>query len=261
MHDRVRATAVLIAAWAQIAGGPLGTAVAGRSIADVSDRTRSLLTPAGWAFTIWALVFASSVAWAVYQALPRQRERAVHRRTGWLLAAAFAGNAVWEIVFPLVGEALPVVPLVLLVAIVTATAVAFTRLQDLPVHGLARVLPAALTGLLLGWVTVATAADVGSSGVAWGAAPTGPAAQAWAVGAVLAVAAVAAALTLAARVAVGPFVLAVAWGLSAIAAAADPVPVTVAAGAAAAAVALVLVARVLVARTRARPDPRTLLIG
>ena len=91
--DALRAGAVLLAAIAQIAGSPLGAALAGRSVGEVSDATRALITPAGYAFSIWGPVFALALAWAVYQALPGQRDRAVHRATGWPLAAAFAGNA------------------------------------------------------------------------------------------------------------------------------------------------------------------------
>jgi MFS family permease len=254
--DSVRATAVLVAAVAQVVGSPLGTAISGRSVGDVSDETRSLITPAGWAFTIWALIFAGSLAWAVYQALPAQRRLDVNRRTGWPLAAAFAGNAAWEVLFPLVGVSQPVVPVVLILAIVAAAATAFARLQDIAVHGAARVLPGAVTGLLLGWVTVAAVVNVASAGVALGAEPEGTAANAWAVAALAAAAAVTVALTLAARAGAGPIVLAVVWGTCAIAAAADERPVVVAALAAA-----VAAASALVVCAAVRPDTRTLLVG
>jgi hypothetical protein len=254
--DGVRAVAVLVAAVAQIAGSPLGTAVAGRSVGEVSDRARSLITPAGYAFSIWAVVFAGALAWAVYQALPGQRDRPVHRRTGWPLAAAFAGNAVWEVLFPLVGDDAPLVPAALLAAIVAAAATAWARLQDLRLSGLARLLPAAVTGLLLGWVTLAFAAQVATAGVALGAPDQGPAAQAWAVFALAAVGAVAAAVVLVARVSGGPFAAAVVWGLVAIAVDGGPTPVTVVAVLAAAAVATALAVRAV-----RRPERGALMVG
>ncbi|MGY1719993.1 hypothetical protein ACI8AG_13210 [Blastococcus sp. SYSU DS0552] len=61
---------------------------------------------------------------------------------------------------------------------------------------------------------------------------------------------------LAARAAAGPFALAVAWGLVAVAAAGPPAPVVIAAFAAAAAVAVALVVRTVVRR-----DPVSLLVG
>lgn len=254
--DGVRAAAVVLAALAQIAGSPLGTAIAGRSVGEVSDGNRSLITPAGYAFSIWGVIFAGALAWAVYQALPGQRVRAVHRRTGWPLAAAFAGNAVWEVAFPLVGDTAPVVPAVLLSVIVATTALAWARLQDLAPEGWARLLPAAVTGLLLGWVTVAAVVQVATAGVALGAPAEGAAARLWAAVALVAVGAVATGLVLAARVAAGPFTLAVVWGLVAVAVSGTPAVVggTALAAAAAATVALVV-------RTVRRPDPGALLVG
>jgi hypothetical protein len=254
--DGVRAVAVLVAAVAQIVGSPLGAAVAGRSVGEVSDQARSLITPAGYAFTIWAVVFAGGLAWAVYQALPGQRDRAVHRRTGWPLAAAFAGNAVWEVLFPLVGDSAPLVPAVLLAGIVAAAATGWARLQDLRLSGLPRLLPAAVTGLLLGWVTLASAAQVATAGVALGAPAQGPVAQAWSVFALAAVGTLAAAVVLVARVSGGPFAAAVVWGLVAIAVDGGPTVVTVVAVLAAATVATALGVRAVLV-----PERGALLIG
>ena len=248
--DALRAGAVLLAAIAQIAGSPLGAALAGRSVGEVSDGTRSLITPAGYAFSIWGPVFALALAWAVYQALPGQRDRAVHRATGWPLAAAFAGNAGWELLFPLVGDRVPVLPAVLLFAIVAAAATAWARLQAMPLTGLARLLPAVVTGLLLGWVMLASAVQVASAGVALGAPAQGTAAQVWAVVALGAVAALGAALVLVARVAAGPFALAVVWGLVAVAVDGGPGVVAVAAVGAAAVVTAALGVRVAGRRER-----------
>jgi hypothetical protein len=255
MGDTPRVVAVVVAAVAQVVGSPLGSALSGRSVGDVSDGDRSLVTPAGWAFSIWSLIFAGALAWAVYQALPGQRDREVHRRTGWPLAAAFAGNTVWEVVYPL-GDGWRYVAQVLIFGITAAAAVAYARLQTLPVDGVARVLPRATTGLLLGWVTVAPVANVGNTGVALGISPATTSAQVWAVVALVAVAAIGAAVVLGSVAAAGPFAAAVVWGLLAIAAAGGPRPVSAAAVAAAA-----VVAAALVARAVRRADRGALLVG
>lgn len=255
-RDGIRAAAVVVAAVAQVVGSPLGSAVADRSVGDVSDETGSLITPAGYAFSIWGVIFAGALAWAVYQALPGQRTRALHRRTGWPLALAFAGNAVWEVLFPLVGLDQPLLPVVVIFGIVAATAVAWARLQDLSPDGLGRLLPSAVAGLLLGWVTIAATVNTGQAGVALGAEPTGTAAEWWAVAALVAVGLVAAALVLRARVAAGPFAAAAVWGLVAVAVDVEPAPVVVAALGAAAAVTVALVVRTVVRR-----EPVPLLVG
>lgn len=255
MRDTPRIVAVVVTAVAQIVGSPLGAALAGRSVGDVSDADRSLVTPAGWAFGIWGVIFAGSLAWAVYQALPAQREREVHRRTGWPLALAFGGNAVWEVVYPQ-GGAWQYVAQVLIFGITAAAAVAYVRLQTLPVDGLARLLPRATAGLLLGWLTVASVANVGSTGVALGLSPDTLAAQAWAVAALVTVAGVAVAVLLGSWVAAGPFAAAVIWGLLGIAGADGPRQVAVAAISAAV---IVLVA--LAGRALTRSDRSELLVG
>ncbi|WP_040337675.1 hypothetical protein [Candidatus Blastococcus massiliensis] len=255
-RDGIRAAAVVVAAVAQVVGSPLGSAVSDRSVGDVSDETGSLITPAGYAFSIWGVIFAGALAWAVHQALPSQRGRELHRRTGWPLALAFAGNAVWEILFPLIGISQPLLPVVVIFGIVAATAVAWARLQDLSPDGLGRLLPAALAGLLLGWVTIAATVNTGQAGVALGAEPTGTAAEWWAVAALVAVGLIASGLVLAARVAAGPFALAAVWGLVAVAVDVAPTLVVVAALGAAAAVTVALVVR-----TVARREPVELLVG
>ncbi|SDP04862.1 TspO and MBR related proteins [Klenkia soli] len=250
--DTTRVVAVVVAAVAQVVGSPLGSALSGRSVGDVSDGARSLVTPAGYAFSIWGLIFLGSLAWAVYQALPAQRSRLVHRATGWPLAAAFAGNAVWETVYPF-GGAWQYVTQVLIFGITAAAAVGFARLQRDDVRGdlrgWARALPAATAGLLLGWVTVAPVAQVGNTGVALGADPATTSSEVWAVVAMVAVAVVGAFVVLSSRVAAGPFAAAVVWGLVAIAVAGGPLPVTVAALGAAAVVLVSLVVRASSSRT------------
>jgi hypothetical protein len=54
----------------------------------VDEGPRSLVKPALYTFTIWALILAVSLAYAVYQALPAKRESPLLRRVGPFAAAA-----------------------------------------------------------------------------------------------------------------------------------------------------------------------------
>jgi hypothetical protein len=230
--DLVRAVAVLVAALAQVAGSPLGAVLPGaRSVAEVSDSYATVVTPAGYAFAIWGVIFLGCLAWAVYQLLPAQRGRTVHRRVGWPLVVAFSGNAVWELVFPQEGVWL-LVANVLIVVVVAATALALGRLQDLEPEGLDRLLPTAVTALLLGWVTIATVANVAVSGAYLGAPTDGGVARAAGVVALVAAAAVVLDVTLRLRTAAGPFAFAAAWGALAVALNEPPLSVELAAWAA-----------------------------
>ncbi|WP_380168790.1 TspO/MBR family protein [Jannaschia sp. R86511] len=227
--DLVRVVAVAVAALAQIVGSPLGAALPGaRSVAEVSDTFATVVTPAGYAFAIWGVIFALCLAYAVYQALPAQHGRQVHRRVGWPLAVAFGANAVWEVVFPQEGVWLLVANGLILVT-VTATALALGRLQDPEPTGVDRVLPTVAASLLLGWVTIATVANVAISGVHLGA-PTGTALASGAgIVALVAAAAVVLDVSLRLRVAAGPFAAAAGWGVLAVALNEPPTPVRLAA--------------------------------
>lgn len=48
-------------------------------------------------FVIWTVIYASTIAYAIYQALPSQRDNPLFRRIGFATAAAFAGTSLWLI--------------------------------------------------------------------------------------------------------------------------------------------------------------------
>jgi hypothetical protein len=221
--DVVRAVAVLLAAVAQVVASPLGAALPGGSpVGEVSDRWETVVTPAGYAFAIWGVIFTGCIAWAVYQALPGRLTHPLHRRVGWPLAAAFAANALWELVFPQ-DDAAVLVANVVIVAVVVATAVAVARLQQPEPQGLDRLLPGVVAPLLMGWVTFATVANVAISGVYLGAPAEGGLARAAGIVALVAAAAVVLDVGLRLRSGTLPFVVAAAWGALGVAAA-DPAP-------------------------------------
>lgn len=227
--DLVRVVLVVVAALAQIAGSPLGAALpGGRSVAQVSDTYATVVTPAGYAFAIWGVIFTLCLAYAVYQALPSQRGRRLHRRAGWPLALAFAANAAWEVAFPQEGAWLLLAQGLILV-VVAAAAVALGRLQDMGPTGLDRLLPTFAAALLLGWVTIATVAQVAVTGVYLGAPTEGGLARGAGIVALVAAAAVVLDVTLRLRLAAGPFAAAAGWGVLAVAMAEPPLPVRLAA--------------------------------
>jgi hypothetical protein len=135
--------------------------------------------PAGYVFSIWGLIYLALAAYAVYQALPAQRENPRLQSIVELFALSCVANALWLIlwhyeVFPLTLAAMLTLLLVLIAI--------YLRLDI----GRARVsitekwLVHVPFSIYLGWITVATIANVttvldylGWDG--WGAP------QAWAV--------------------------------------------------------------------------------
>lgn len=69
-----------------------------RSPAQMSDANDSLLVPYGIAFSIWLPIFILCFGYAVLQALPKNRERALYRRIGGWSAAGFGGVCLWGLI-------------------------------------------------------------------------------------------------------------------------------------------------------------------
>lgn len=87
--------AVLVAAALQIVTPLMPALGIGEPIGARSDAVRTIITPAGWAFSIWGALYVGSVVFAVFQARVAQRDSALLHAIRWPAAGAFLGNAVW----------------------------------------------------------------------------------------------------------------------------------------------------------------------
>lgn len=256
VSDRTRNIVVAVTALAQVVVG-LGAQFvvdADSSSAAISDDNRSPLTPAGYAFSIWALIYAASLALAVYQALPDQREREVHRRTGWWLAAAFTASTVWVPIFSTRTLWLAQIVILVLLGCLVVAARRFSQLGPAPdrTERLALRLPVTL---YLGWVALATVAGFGATFRSLGM----PARAGWVslVAALLLLAATAFCIVVVGRfLAVAGFALTACWALVALVVGTDSAVVRVAA-----VVAALLILAVLVLRARNSRRPATVLLG
>src|SRR5690242_6638514 len=81
--------AVLLAAVLQVLTPLLPQFGIGEPIGSRSDSVRTLITPAGWAFSIWGALYAGSALFAIYQALPSQRDKPLLDRVRLPAAGAF----------------------------------------------------------------------------------------------------------------------------------------------------------------------------
>ena len=87
--------AIVIAVVIQIGATFLPYLGFGEPIGDRSDAIRTLITPSGWAFAIWGPLFTGSALFAIWQALPAQRENRLLNRIAWPAAVALAAQGVW----------------------------------------------------------------------------------------------------------------------------------------------------------------------
>jgi hypothetical protein len=90
-------SAIVLAVFFQIAATALPALGIGDPIGSQSDAVRTLITPAGWAFSIWGALYLGSIVFAFYQAFPAQYRNDLLDRTGWFAAGAFFGNGLWAL--------------------------------------------------------------------------------------------------------------------------------------------------------------------
>jgi hypothetical protein len=162
-RDLVRQAANVAGAIFQIAA-PLAM---GPAIGRISDENSTLVVPADYAFAIWTPIFLLALVYAVYQALPANRENPLLRGIGWFSALAFFSNGTWELLFPAREFVLAQVVLVVIFASALVAHLLAQRVAGRD-SGVERWLIAPAFGLLSGWVTAAVLVGLATTLVAVG---------------------------------------------------------------------------------------------
>ena len=100
-NDKLRQFLVVLSIVTMIVMNYLSNARAfgGLTNGEVSDKYHTLITPAGYAFSIWGLIFLGLLAFAIYQALPSQRTNPRFRAVGWWVVLNTLCNAIWSPLF------------------------------------------------------------------------------------------------------------------------------------------------------------------
>jgi translocator protein len=213
--DLVRSSVVAALAVVQIVVSGLGgSGATGESIGVVANAYATPLLAAGWAFVIWVPIYLGFLGYAVYQLLPAQRSREVHRRTGWWLAASAVLNPLWVLTFG--ARLIPIAELAI-IALLMSLALVFGRLSRLPATDLAeRVAFRGPVALYAGWVSLATVLGTAATGV-WAGLPGEGALAAIAAVVVLLVAAAIVAWVVLSGTAIVGYAAAAVWALAGIA--------------------------------------------
>jgi hypothetical protein len=152
----------------------------GQTTGEISDRFQVYFVPAGYVFSIWGLIYLALLAFSVYQALPAQRENPRLRRAGYSFALSCAANVAWLFLWHYEVFALTVVAMLTLLLLLIAT---YLRLEVGRTHvsAVEKWLAHVPFSIYLGWITVATIANVTSfldylNWGGWGISP-----EAWTV--------------------------------------------------------------------------------
>ncbi len=131
----------------------------GQNTGQISDRFHVYFVPAGYVFSIWGLIYIGIIAYAIYQALPSQRENPRLRATGWWIILGGIANSAWIFLWHYNQFPLTLVAMLVLLAtlIVTYLRLGIGRTTVTAGEKWAVHLP---FSIYLGWISVATVANV-----------------------------------------------------------------------------------------------------
>jgi len=142
-----------------LAGGT--TLLGGRNTADVSAAYPTLITPAGFTFSIWGVIYALLAAFIVFQLLPSHRQDRFNRQVGYFFILSSLFNIIWLFLwqYEYIATSVPLIFALLVTLIIVYLRLdvgrsAATRGERVCVH-----LP---FSVYLGWITIASIADVSS---------------------------------------------------------------------------------------------------
>jgi hypothetical protein len=135
------------------------TLIGGKVTAEISNANPTLITPAGYVFAIWGVIYVLLGVFVVYQALPQGRSGRFQERIGWLFVLSSVLNSLW--LFAWQYEYLVVsVPLMLL--LLGSLILIYVRLDigRTKVGWVERITVHLPFSVYLGWITIATIANI-----------------------------------------------------------------------------------------------------
>jgi hypothetical protein len=131
----------------------------GQNTGEISDRFQVYFVPAGYVFAIWGVIYLGWIAFTIFQLRPSHKESPRLRRLGYLFAISNIANAAWLFCWHYNQFGLSVLVMLALLGLLIAsylrldvnrTTVTPTEYWSVDV----------LFSVYLGWITVATVANV-----------------------------------------------------------------------------------------------------
>ncbi|MHB8132643.1 MAG: TspO/MBR family protein [Anaerolineaceae bacterium] len=163
MKDRQRQAAVILSILITLLVNGLANAlpINGQNTGEISDRFQVYFVPAGYVFSIWGLIYLGLIAYAIYQALPSQRENHRLRAIGWPVVLTGIANSVWIFFWH---YELFLLSIIAMLTLLISLIVIYIRL------GIGRMITSRSEtwfvqvpfSIYLGWITVATVANATS---------------------------------------------------------------------------------------------------
>jgi benzodiazapine receptor len=138
------------------------TLLNGRTSGDVSDLYPTLVTPAGYTFSIWGLIYTLLLVFIVYQVLPRNREQSFLRQVSFLFALSGILNVLWLFLWH---YELITFSVMLMFALLATLIAIYLRVNigRVDVSFREKVCVHVPFSIYLGWITVASIANVAAA--------------------------------------------------------------------------------------------------
>ncbi len=156
------------------------TLLNGRSTAQVSDLYSSPITPAGYVFAIWGIIYALLLAFVLYHLLPKQQDKPFQRQIGVLFILSSIFNVAWlffwQYDYITVSVVLMLGLLATLIAVYIRLGIGKSRASI--AEKLCVQLP---FSVYLGWISVASIANVAAALVSIGWDGFGLSAETWTI--------------------------------------------------------------------------------
>jgi len=137
------------------------TIIGGQDTAQVSDENFTLITPAGYTFAIWGIIYTLLGLYVIYQALPSDKGKTAEK-VGWFFILSCVANICWLFLWQF--EYLTV-SVVLMFLLFGSLLMAYLRLgiSKSPASWRERIAIHAPFGVYFGWITIASIANVAAA--------------------------------------------------------------------------------------------------
>jgi benzodiazapine receptor len=135
------------------------TLIGGVNTAQISDANPTLVTPAGYVFAIWGVIYVLLGVFVIYQVLPSQKGKEYMNKISWLFIASSIINIAWLFLWQ---YALLSLSVVLMFLLLTTLILIYLRLDigksTVPLRE--RLAVHVPFSVYLGWITIASIANV-----------------------------------------------------------------------------------------------------
>lgn len=161
MKNTLRQVAVVIVILATITINILANVlpINGLNTGQISDAFSVYFVPAGYVFSIWGIIYIGLIAYAIYQALPSQKDNPRLQATGWWVVLGGLANSAWIFLWHYQQFVATLGAMFILLATLIVTYLGL-RVGQKKVSNSETWAVRVPFSVYLGWITVATVANV-----------------------------------------------------------------------------------------------------